>query len=89
MSPPAADVDAQPIIADNPFPTKTLQVTSHSSASRLAGPLTYSSSLDSYEHFDVTGVIGREFPTLQLSEILHDDAKIRDLAILGTPALQP
>ncbi|KAK4458541.1 alpha-ketoglutarate-dependent sulfonate dioxygenase, partial [Cladorrhinum samala] len=82
MSPPAADVDVQPIIADNPFPTKTLQVTSHSSASRLAGPLTYSGSLDSYEHFDVTGVIGREFPTLQLSEILHDDAKIRDLAIL-------
>ncbi|CAI4212655.1 unnamed protein product [Parascedosporium putredinis] len=33
-------------------------------------------------HFDTTNVIGREYPTLQLSEILHDDDKIRDLAIL-------
>lgn len=89
MSPPAADVDVQPTIADGPIPTKTLQVPSRSSASRLTGPLTYSGSLDSYEQFDVTGVIGREFPSLQLSEILHDDTKIRDLAILGTPVLQP
>ncbi|RMD44536.1 hypothetical protein DV735_g559, partial [Chaetothyriales sp. CBS 134920] len=35
-----------------------------------------------YKNFDVTNVIGREFPDLQLSEILHDDTKIRDLAIL-------
>ncbi|KAK3986752.1 alpha-ketoglutarate-dependent sulfonate dioxygenase [Cladorrhinum sp. PSN332] len=80
MAPPAADVDVQPVIADGPIPTKTLA--SHSSASKLTGPLTYSGSLDSYEQFDVTGVIGREFPSLQLGEILHDDTKIRDLAIL-------
>lgn len=54
-----------------------------STASRLAGPLTYFGTLDSYRHFDTTSVIGREFPDLQLSEILHDDFKIRDLAILG------
>ncbi|KAH8768215.1 hypothetical protein F5883DRAFT_418263 [Diaporthe sp. PMI_573] len=53
-----------------------------STASRLAGPLTYFGTLDSYRHFDTTSVIGREFPDLQLSEILHDDFKIRDLAIL-------
>lgn len=52
-------------------------------ASRLSGSLTYSGSLDSYEHFDVTNVIGREFPNLELSEILHDETKVRDLAILG------
>ncbi len=54
-----------------------------SSSSRLTAPLKYSGSLDSYEHFDNTPVIGREFPTLQLSKILHDDTKVRDLGILG------
>lgn len=44
-------------------------------------PLTYSGSLDQYESFDVTSVIGREFPKVQLTEILKDDAKTRDLAI--------
>ncbi|KUJ10841.1 taurine catabolism dioxygenase [Mollisia scopiformis] len=44
-------------------------------------PLTYSGSLDHYESFDVTSVIGREYPKVQLTEILKDDAKIRDLAI--------
>lgn len=76
MAPPAADVD----IADSVRVKKTGE---SQSASRLSGPLTYSGSLDSYEHFDVTAVLGREFPQLQVSEILHDDTKIRDLAILG------
>jgi alpha-ketoglutarate-dependent taurine dioxygenase len=44
-------------------------------------PLTYSGTLDHYESFDVTSVIGREYPKVQLTEILKDDAKIRDLAI--------
>lgn len=52
-------------------------------------PLAYSGSLDLYESFDLTNIIGREFPGLQLSEILHDDAKIRDLAILGIPTPWP
>lgn len=54
-----------------------------STANRLPGPLNYIGTLDSYRHFDTTSVIGREFPDLQLSEILHDDFKIRDLAVLG------
>ncbi|EXJ89612.1 hypothetical protein A1O3_02679 [Capronia epimyces CBS 606.96] len=45
-------------------------------------PLQYSGSLDGYQSFDLTPVIGREFPTLQLSSLLGDDRKIRDLAIL-------
>lgn len=51
--------------------------------SRLNGPLKYSGSLDQYESFDLTAVIGREFSTLQLSEILHDDVKIRDLGTIS------
>ncbi|TVY86328.1 putative alpha-ketoglutarate-dependent sulfonate dioxygenase [Lachnellula willkommii] len=50
----------------------------------LRAPLTYSHTLDDYESFDVTGPIGREFPKLQLSELLKDDAKIKDLAILAS-----
>lgn len=51
--------------------------------SRLSGPLKYSGSLDHYESFDLTAAIGREFSTLQLSEILHDDVKIRDLGTMS------
>ncbi|KAK3681331.1 hypothetical protein B0T22DRAFT_531235 [Podospora appendiculata] len=81
MAPPAADIDIQsPPEVNTTFPTKTLA--GHSSASRLSGPLKYSGSLDSYEQLDFTAVIGREFPELQVSEILHDDTKIRDLAVL-------
>ncbi|EFX05042.1 taurine catabolism dioxygenase [Grosmannia clavigera kw1407] len=45
-------------------------------------PLAYSGTLDSYESFDVTPTIGREFSHLQLCSLLSDDAKIRDLAVL-------
>lgn len=82
MAPPVADIDVQTAPVVVPVPTKGSIAPGHSSASRLSGPLTYSGTLDTYEHFDVTNVIGREFPNLQLSEILHDDDKIRDLAIL-------
>ena len=90
MAPPAADVDIATPVQPVPVDSAKLQAASapatapsHSSASRLAGPLKYSGTLDSYEHFDTTAVIGREYPTLQLSEILHDDDKIRDLAVQG------
>lgn len=46
-------------------------------------PLKYSGSLDEYQSFDVTPVIGKEFPALELTDILNDDRKLRDLAILG------
>lgn len=84
MAPPAADVDVQPVhpIADVSIGAKT---PSQSSASRLPEPLRYSGSLDAYEQVDLTAAIGREFPNLQLSELLQDDTKVRDLAILGTP----
>lgn len=81
MAPPAADIDIQPEAPAFTVPIKGS--TPSTTASRLSGPLTYSGSLESHEHFDVTSVIGREFPNLQLGDILHDDTKIRDLAILG------
>ncbi len=79
MAPPAATIEVASPLAGTTVKTAAKSNTSSS----LTTPLRYTGSLDSYEHFDVTAVIGREFPTLQLSEILHDDAKIRDLAILG------
>lgn len=49
----------------------------------IRDPLRYSGSLDEYQNSDVTPVIGREFPTLELTDILDDDRKLRDLAIIG------
>ncbi|CAH0051657.1 unnamed protein product [Clonostachys solani] len=51
------------------------------SKSLLQEPLEYSGTLDQYNAFDVTPVIGREFPSVQLSDLLKDEAKIRDLGI--------
>jgi hypothetical protein len=83
MAPPAADIDIQAAVEVTPVPvTKGQSVNNGQSANRLQGPLTYSGSLDSYPSFDVTAVIGREFPTLQLTSILHNDIAVRDLAIL-------
>jgi len=82
MAPPAADIDIQP--TDSPFTVPVKSLAGHGSNSRLSGPLSYSGSLDDYEQVDVTAVIGREFPNLQISDILHDDTKLRDLAVLGT-----
>jgi hypothetical protein len=73
---PSADVD---VASSSPVVVPVKATT----ASRLTAHLKYSGSLDSYEQFDTTAVIGHEFPHLQLSKILHDDTKIRDLAILG------
>lgn len=47
-------------------------------------PLQLSGALDQYDHFDVTPVIGREYPTVNLKEWLeapNSDELIRDLAI--------
>ncbi|KPM43180.1 hypothetical protein AK830_g3300 [Neonectria ditissima] len=82
MSPSAAEIDVEATAPAVQPVTKTFGGVKSSSASRLDGPLTYSGSLDSQEQFDVTAVIGREFPKLQLSEILKDDTKLRDLAVL-------
>jgi hypothetical protein len=52
-------------------------------SSYIREPLKYSGSLDEYKSFDVTPIIGREFPEVQLTDILNDEQKLRDLAITG------
>jgi len=83
MAPPSADVDT--VTSQNVLPIHEKLTGNGKKAipSQFPAPLKYLGSLDSFEHFDVTGVIGREFPKLQLSQILDDDIKIRDLAITG------
>jgi hypothetical protein len=49
-------------------------------------PLQLKDVLNEYEYFDVTPVIGREFPTVNLKEWLrapNSDELLRDLAITG------
>ena len=79
-----------PSIAEAPQETQKI---SHETPSKLVAqkptvelspsvkPLKYSGSLDEYQSFDVTNVIGREYPAANLLEILKDDQKVRDLAI--------
>jgi hypothetical protein len=86
MAPPAAialpTTDAAPNV-ETSINLKSSNASKASNESRLDGPLKYSGSLDQYTSFDVTPVIGREFADVQLTDILNDDAKIRDLAIVG------
>lgn len=60
-----------------------VKTASPSAKSKLPGPLQYAGTLDQYESFDLTSVIGHEFPHLQLVEVLRDDDKMRDLALIG------
>lgn len=74
MSPSAIDPESSSATASRQSGTGKVKI--------RTVPLIYSGSLDEYDSFDVTNVIGKEFPTLQLSDILDDERKIRDLAIL-------
>ncbi|EXJ76894.1 hypothetical protein A1O3_10051 [Capronia epimyces CBS 606.96] len=82
MAPPAADVDLTSPPAVDSIPVTKSVANNTTKDSTTKEPLKYSGSLDEYKSFDVTNVIGREFPELQLSSILNDDTKVRDLAIL-------
>jgi len=67
-------------ISDSPLKTKSATTLQHA-------PLKYSGSLDQFKSFDVTPVIGREFPEVQLAELINApnaDTLLRDLAILST-----
>ncbi|KAH6670430.1 hypothetical protein B0J14DRAFT_670766 [Halenospora varia] len=92
MAPPSADIQVEQSSPAVEIPHRASVNQLKSPLKKTAGgltqsaqfpePLEYSGSLDNYESFDVTSVIGREFPKLQLTELLADDVKIRDLAIL-------
>jgi hypothetical protein len=68
------------VISKEPI-SKTTLADRTSTKSPIVQPLKYSGSLDEYESFDVTNVIGREYPKASLLDILKSDEKIRDLAI--------
>jgi len=75
-----------PAIVDNP-PTPVVPIVKDA-APAVKSPqresLKLSGALDSFDSFDVTTVIGREFPTANLKEWLHapnSDELLRDLAI--------
>jgi hypothetical protein len=85
MAPPSAD---SPVAHHSEEVHETLNTTlnlkaSSPSSKAYPAPLVYSGTLDQYESFDLTTVIGKEFPKVQLTELLQDDAKIKDLAITG------
>jgi hypothetical protein len=87
MSPPSADIQVDQAVSPPQQHVRTIPEIKKSihgltQSASFPTPLTYSGTLDHYDSFDVTSVIGREFPKLQLTEILQDDSKIRDLAIL-------
>jgi len=86
MAPPSADIQVQPEspVAEHKrtIPEIKRSVAGLTQSASYPTPLQYSGALDNYESFDLTSVIGREFPKVQLTEILQDDAKIRDLAVL-------
>lgn len=86
MAPPAAleiqAIDSQPV--DQP-------VEGRGTKHQPLRPLKQSGALNAYEHFDVTPVIGREFPKASLVECLNapkSDELLRDLAITSAYILK-
>lgn len=83
MAPSVADsttTPVVPIVEGDISATKTLQ----------KEPLKLSGVLESFDSFDVTPVIGREFPTANLAEWLrapNSDELLRDLAITSKDIL--
>ena len=58
--------------------------TNDSSSQPVREPLIYSGSLDAFKSFDVTTIIGREFPDVQLTDFMKSpdaDRLFKDLAI--------
>ncbi|KAF2815363.1 putative TfdA family taurine dioxygenase [Mytilinidion resinicola] len=70
------------VISNSSAPIRRAHANSKAVKETPRVPLKYSGSLDSYKSFDITPIIGREFPDVQLSTLLSDDRKLRDLAIL-------
>jgi len=77
----APTILSSPVTATTDSPLKT------KSASILHAPLKYSGSLDQFKSFDVTSAIGREYPEVQLADLINApnaDTLLRDLAITST-----
>ena len=73
-----------PNVTVEPFAGSSIRGGNAKARTRCRKPLTYSGSLDSYSHQDVTPVIGREFQGLQAVDLLqahNSDQLIQDLAV--------
>lgn len=76
-------------IALNPPPIMVAQTNGSNGISKqqpTRNPLKYTGSLDKYESAEMTTIIGRQYPNLQLSSLLkaeNADVLLRDLAITG------
>ena len=67
-------------------PTFSKSIANGSSSPAFKEPLVSSGSLDQFRHFESTPPIGREYPELQLSDVMNSPNRnelIRDLAIVG------
>ncbi|EED22607.1 TfdA family taurine dioxygenase, putative [Talaromyces stipitatus ATCC 10500] len=76
---PAVDIISQSVVFDTASTDISLRKGNYSRYIRE--PLKYSGALDKYKSFDVTPTIGREFPDVQLTDLLNNDQTLRDLAI--------
>jgi hypothetical protein len=87
MAPSSTNIDVAPATQDNSNLTllskakAALATETTTAGNPVTKPLQYSGALDGYKSFDVTNVIGREYPEANLLDILKDDEKLRDLAI--------
>lgn len=83
MAPSSTSIETAPaahVVSKEPI-SKTILADRTSPGNPVLQPLHYNGSLDEYESFDITNVIGREYPKADLLDILKSDEKIRDLAI--------
>ncbi|RAO67585.1 uncharacterized protein BHQ10_003597 [Talaromyces amestolkiae] len=76
---PSVDISPQSTVVDTAGIDLSLK--GQTGPRYIREPLKYSGSLDEYKSFDVTPIIGREFSDVQLTDILNDDQKLRDLAV--------
>lgn len=86
MAPMAVDV--YPVSRMQELKAKAQEVVAQQTAPAklIKSPMQLAGALDKFESFDVTPVIGKEFPTANLAEWLkadNADELIRDLAITG------
>jgi hypothetical protein len=81
MAPSIAETAQETQQISHEAPSKLASQKTTTASTPATKPLKYSGSLDEYKSFDVTNVIGREYPEARLLDILKDDQKIRDLAI--------
>jgi hypothetical protein len=72
------------VVTSNEAPAAKTETYTHKEPLKLSG------ALSQFKHFDVTPVIGREYPEINLKEFLNapnSDELLRDLAITSTTAL--